>query len=129
MSTQIRGEQILDDSITSADIQNKTIRTEDLDRSLAFNIAENAYVEYIYTGNKVFQEKYWEDSNKTKLIRVKTYTYNENKVSIEEDVMYKNGQEIEKTIKNYYYNLNKIIYYTINYQKDQSQINSGGGEL
>jgi len=77
---------------------------------LVHDIAEDAFTEIAYTGNKVIRETIWTDNTMVLKIRETLITYTGNKVDDETITQYDGvGSPVEVLTKSYNYSGNKIV--------------------
>lgn len=77
--------------------------------TLTHQLAEDAFVQYIYSGGKVTDEIYWTDNTMTLKIRESTFTYVGNKISQEVVKQYDSlGVLVETLTKDYTYSGNTL---------------------
>ncbi len=81
----------------------------DLDQ-LVHNLAQDAFKEYVYTGNKVTSIIIWTDSNKTTKIRETQFSFSGNKINSTIQIQYDpSGIEAERLTKTFSYSGNRIV--------------------
>lgn len=77
--------------------------------SLVHEIAENAYEEYTFSGNKISNIIIWTDTNKTTKIREFSYVFANNKISTETAKQYdSNGDLLATLVATYAFSGNNI---------------------